>query len=105
MIGKLFLLTTMVIQFSVPSSYNRFLFFLTDFGLQFLIVSFILYALKLFPGLELLLELLESTSSKQHQDGSAALYKLATKGTSLSSTDAAPLSPTPQVLFMSVGGL
>ncbi|XVF21773.1 hypothetical protein REPUB_Repub12eG0118900 [Reevesia pubescens] len=48
-------------------------------------------------GLELLLGLLESTSFKQQQDGSAALYKLATKGTSLSSMDAAPLSPTPQV--------
>ncbi|XVF72407.1 hypothetical protein PTKIN_Ptkin12aG0119100 [Pterospermum kingtungense] len=50
-------------------------------------------------GLELLLGLLESTNSKQQQDGSTALYKLATKGTSLSSTDAAPLSPTPQVVY------
>ncbi|EOX94771.1 ARM repeat protein interacting with ABF2 isoform 4 [Theobroma cacao] len=48
-------------------------------------------------GLELLLGLLESTSFKQQQDGSAALYKLATKGNPLSSADAAPPSPTPQV--------
>ncbi|KAG4168142.1 hypothetical protein ERO13_A12G005100v2 [Gossypium hirsutum] len=48
-------------------------------------------------GLELLLGLLESKSFKQQKDGSEALYKLATKGTSLSSVDAAPVSPTPQV--------
>ncbi|XVF32582.1 hypothetical protein REPUB_Repub17cG0094500 [Reevesia pubescens] len=48
-------------------------------------------------GLELLLGLLESTNFKLQQDGSTALYKLATKGSSLSSVDAAPLSPTPQV--------
>ncbi|KAE8665440.1 ARM REPEAT PROTEIN INTERACTING WITH ABF2 [Hibiscus syriacus] len=48
-------------------------------------------------GLELLLGLLESKSFKQQQAGSEAMYKLATKGTSLSSVDAAPLSPTPQV--------
>ncbi|KAK5774312.1 hypothetical protein PVK06_042167 [Gossypium arboreum] len=48
-------------------------------------------------GLELLLGLLECKSFKQQKDGSEALYKLATKGTSLSSVDAAPVSPTPQV--------
>ncbi|KAK8509913.1 hypothetical protein V6N13_093751 [Hibiscus sabdariffa] len=48
-------------------------------------------------GLELLLGLLESKSCKQQQAGSEALYKLATKGTSLSSVEAAPLSPTSQV--------
>ncbi|XP_059438163.1 ARM REPEAT PROTEIN INTERACTING WITH ABF2-like [Corylus avellana] len=48
-------------------------------------------------GLELLLELLESTSLKQQHDGSMALYKLATKATSLSPVDAAPPSPNPQV--------
>ncbi|KAB1997149.1 hypothetical protein ES319_D12G005100v1 [Gossypium barbadense] len=42
-------------------------------------------------GLELLLGLLESKSFKQQKDGSEALYKLATKGTSLSSVDAAPV--------------
>ncbi|MBA0804273.1 hypothetical protein Gohar_003867 [Gossypium harknessii] len=47
--------------------------------------------------LELLLGLLESKSFKQQKDGSEALYKLATKGTSLSSVDAAPVSPTAQV--------
>ncbi|XP_034689837.1 ARM REPEAT PROTEIN INTERACTING WITH ABF2-like isoform X2 [Vitis riparia] len=48
-------------------------------------------------GLELLLELLESTSVKHQQDASVALYKLANKATSLCVVDAAPLSPTPQV--------
>ncbi|KAJ7977400.1 ARM repeat protein interacting with ABF2 [Quillaja saponaria] len=48
-------------------------------------------------GLELLLGLLESTSLKQKKDVSVALYKLATKSTSLSPVDAAPPSPTPQV--------
>ncbi|XP_059660501.1 ARM REPEAT PROTEIN INTERACTING WITH ABF2-like [Cornus florida] len=48
-------------------------------------------------GLELLLELLESTNLKQQRDGSAALYKLANKATLLSPVDAAPPSPTPQV--------
>ncbi|KAH7838483.1 hypothetical protein Vadar_027115 [Vaccinium darrowii] len=48
-------------------------------------------------GLELLLELLESTNMKQQQDVSVALYKLATKASSLSPMDAAPPSPTPQV--------
>ncbi|XP_075640987.1 ARM REPEAT PROTEIN INTERACTING WITH ABF2-like [Castanea sativa] len=48
-------------------------------------------------GLELMLELLQSTSLKQKQDGSGALYKLATKATSLSPVDAAPPSPNPQV--------
>ncbi|RVX20942.1 ARM repeat protein interacting with ABF2 [Vitis vinifera] len=47
--------------------------------------------------LELLLELLESTSVKHQQDASVALYKLANKATSLCVVDAAPLSPTPQV--------
>ncbi|PSS06379.1 ARM REPEAT PROTEIN INTERACTING WITH like [Actinidia chinensis var. chinensis] len=48
-------------------------------------------------GLELLLELLQSTNLKQQQDASEALYKLATKASSLSPVDAAPPSPTPQV--------
>ncbi|XVE73134.1 hypothetical protein DITRI_Ditri11bG0093200 [Diplodiscus trichospermus] len=48
-------------------------------------------------GLELLLGLLESASFKLQQDGSVAMYKLATKGTSLSCADAAPPSPNPQV--------
>ncbi|KAL7200680.1 hypothetical protein ACSBR1_032580 [Camellia fascicularis] len=48
-------------------------------------------------GLELLLELLESTTMKHQRDGSKALYKLATKVNSVSPVDAAPPSPTPQV--------
>ncbi|XP_028087038.1 ARM REPEAT PROTEIN INTERACTING WITH ABF2-like isoform X1 [Camellia sinensis] len=48
-------------------------------------------------GLELLLELLESTTMKHQRDGSMALYKLATKVNSVSPVDAAPPSPTPQV--------
>ena len=49
------------------------------------------------PGLDLLLDLLISMSSKHQQDGSAALYKLANKAAALSPMDAAPPSPTPQV--------
>ncbi|KAL0548268.1 hypothetical protein IC582_012716 [Cucumis melo] len=48
-------------------------------------------------GLELLLGLLGSSSLKQQLDGAVALYKLANKATTLSSVDAAPPSPTPQV--------
>ncbi|KAL6968320.1 hypothetical protein U1Q18_034124 [Sarracenia purpurea var. burkii] len=48
-------------------------------------------------GLELLLELLDSTNAKQQRDSSVALYKLATKPSSLSPVDTAPPSPTPQV--------
>ncbi|GMN48799.1 hypothetical protein TIFTF001_017961 [Ficus carica] len=48
-------------------------------------------------GLELLLQLLESTNLKQQRDASLALHKLATKVFSLSSEDAAPSSPTQQV--------
>ncbi|XVF38170.1 hypothetical protein REPUB_Repub20aG0077300 [Reevesia pubescens] len=48
-------------------------------------------------GLELLLGLLGSTSSKQQLDGAVALYKLANKAMTLSPMDAAPPSPTPQV--------
>ncbi|XP_059300908.1 ARM REPEAT PROTEIN INTERACTING WITH ABF2-like isoform X1 [Lycium ferocissimum] len=48
-------------------------------------------------GLELLLELLESTNLKHERDGSVALCKLANKASSLSPVDAAPPSPTPQV--------
>uniref|UniRef100_A0A3Q7H5S6 BTB domain-containing protein n=1 Tax=Solanum lycopersicum TaxID=4081 RepID=A0A3Q7H5S6_SOLLC len=48
-------------------------------------------------GLELLLELLESTNLKHQRDGSVALCKLANKASSLSPVDAAPPSPTPQV--------
>ncbi|KAE8703724.1 ARM REPEAT PROTEIN INTERACTING WITH ABF2 [Hibiscus syriacus] len=43
------------------------------------------------------LTLAHLSASGPVQDGSEALYKLATKGISLSSVDAAPLSPTPQV--------
>uniref|UniRef100_A0A7N0SYL5 BTB domain-containing protein n=1 Tax=Kalanchoe fedtschenkoi TaxID=63787 RepID=A0A7N0SYL5_KALFE len=50
-----------------------------------------------YHGLDLLLGLLCSTNSKQQLDGSAALYKLATKATALSTIDAAPPSPIPQV--------
>ncbi|CAN6346934.1 unnamed protein product, partial [Urochloa humidicola] len=48
-------------------------------------------------GLDLLLDLLISMSSKHQQDGSSALYKLANKAAALSPMDAAPPSPTPQV--------
>ncbi|PHT46975.1 hypothetical protein CQW23_16133 [Capsicum baccatum] len=48
-------------------------------------------------GLELLLELLESTNMKHQRDGSVALCQLANKTSSLSPVDAAPPSPTPQV--------
>ncbi|GLT52748.1 hypothetical protein SLA2020_260700 [Shorea laevis] len=48
-------------------------------------------------GLELLLGLIESASLKQQKDGSIALYKLATKATSLLPMDTAPQSPIPQV--------
>ncbi|KAM1001479.1 hypothetical protein ACFX15_007654 [Malus domestica] len=48
-------------------------------------------------GLELLLGLLKSLQYKEKHDGSLALYKLATKVTSLARMDAAPPSPSPQV--------
>lgn len=48
-------------------------------------------------GLELLLELFDSTNLKHKRDGSAALCKLANKASSLSQVDAAPPSPVPQV--------
>ncbi|KAL0419900.1 UNVERIFIED_CONTAM: arm repeat protein interacting with a [Sesamum radiatum] len=48
-------------------------------------------------GLELLLELLESTDSKHQRDSSMALCTLASKASLLSSMDAAPPSPIPQV--------
>ncbi|XP_020233914.1 ARM REPEAT PROTEIN INTERACTING WITH ABF2 [Cajanus cajan] len=48
-------------------------------------------------GLELLLGLLGSSSSKQQLDGAVALCKLANKASTLSPVDAAPPSPTPQV--------
>ncbi|GAA0167258.1 hypothetical protein LIER_22231 [Lithospermum erythrorhizon] len=48
-------------------------------------------------GLELLLDLLESSIVKEQRDGSEALFKLAKKASSLSPVDAAPPSPTPQV--------
>ncbi|XP_027351055.1 ARM REPEAT PROTEIN INTERACTING WITH ABF2-like [Abrus precatorius] len=47
-------------------------------------------------GLELLLQLLESSNVKQKGDASAALHILATKSRSVS-VDAAPTSPTPQM--------
>lgn len=58
------------------------------------------YSLVFPAGLELLLGLLESTSVKQREESSVALYKLATKATSLSPMDAAPPSPTQQVCFL-----
>uniref|UniRef100_A0A6N2KM75 BTB domain-containing protein n=1 Tax=Salix viminalis TaxID=40686 RepID=A0A6N2KM75_SALVM len=48
-------------------------------------------------GLDLLLGLLESGSVKLQCDGSVALYRLATKASSVFPVDAAPLSPTSQV--------
>ncbi|KAK9726108.1 hypothetical protein RND81_05G190800 [Saponaria officinalis] len=48
-------------------------------------------------GLELLLELLGSSAIKHQQAGSMALYKMASKVSTLSPVDAAPPSPTPQV--------
>ncbi|XP_068489941.1 ARM REPEAT PROTEIN INTERACTING WITH ABF2-like isoform X2 [Phaseolus vulgaris] len=48
-------------------------------------------------GLELLIGLLGSSSSKQQLDGAVALCKLANKASTLSPIDAPPLSPTPQV--------
>ncbi|KAL5561677.1 hypothetical protein UlMin_031424 [Ulmus minor] len=48
-------------------------------------------------GLDLLLGLLESPNLKQQEDASLALHKLATKASSVSPVDAAPLSPTSQV--------
>ncbi|KAL5139892.1 ARM REPEAT PROTEIN INTERACTING WITH ABF2 [Glycine soja] len=48
-------------------------------------------------GLELLIGLLGSSSSKQQLDGAVALCKLADKASTLSPVDAAPPSPTPQV--------
>ncbi|KAK6164672.1 hypothetical protein DH2020_001536 [Rehmannia glutinosa] len=48
-------------------------------------------------GLDLLLELLESTCSKHQKDSSMALCRLANKASSLSPMDAAPPSPIPQV--------
>ncbi|XP_047333820.1 ARM REPEAT PROTEIN INTERACTING WITH ABF2 [Impatiens glandulifera] len=48
-------------------------------------------------GLDLLLDLFESTTFKQQRDASVALYKLATKPCSISPVDAAPPSPIPQV--------
>lgn len=72
-------------------------FFLFFLPLPVAIFNCSLGSCQIIPGLELLLGLLESKSFKQQKDGSEALYKLATKGTSLSSVDAAPVSPTPQV--------
>ncbi|CAI9768752.1 unnamed protein product [Fraxinus pennsylvanica] len=48
-------------------------------------------------GLELILEILESTNLKYQRDSSLALCKVASKASSLSPVDAAPPSPTPQV--------
>ncbi|KAF7851445.1 hypothetical protein BT93_L3873 [Corymbia citriodora subsp. variegata] len=48
-------------------------------------------------GLDLLVNLLISSSSRQQLDGAVALFKLANKAMSLSPIDAAPPSPTPQV--------
>jgi len=103
MIEKLFLLIAMVIMFHIFSSIVLFLafrftslvLFLWDFQVLTFCCTYIFSA-----GLELLLELLQSTSLKQKQDGSGALYKLATKATSLSPVDAAPPSPNPQVISL-----
>ena len=51
-------------------------------------------------GLALLLELLESTDAKHQRDSSMALCRLANKASSLSSIDAAPPSPIPQVTML-----
>ncbi|GAU43444.1 hypothetical protein TSUD_335070, partial [Trifolium subterraneum] len=48
-------------------------------------------------GLELLLELLQSTNQKQKGEASAALHAMAAKGMCASILDPAPTSPTPQV--------
>ncbi|KAI5426685.1 hypothetical protein KIW84_032206, partial [Lathyrus oleraceus] len=48
-------------------------------------------------GLELLLDLLESTIKKQKREASAALHTMATKGIGASIVDLAPTSPTSQV--------
>ncbi|KAG6382957.1 hypothetical protein SASPL_157310 [Salvia splendens] len=53
-------------------------------------------------GLALLLQLLESTDAKHQRDSSMALCRLANKASSLSSIDAAPPSPIPQIFFVSV---
>ena len=53
-------------------------------------------------GLELLLGLLKSTSTKQQHDGAVALCKLAHKAMTLSSVDAAPPSPISQVTSFSL---
>lgn len=52
-----------------------------------------------YAGLDVLLGLLNSSNSKQQEDGFVALFKLANKAMTLSPMDAAPLSPTPQVCF------
>lgn len=54
------------------------------------------YAAK-FSGLELLLNLLQSTNPKQKGDASAALHTMAMKDMCSSIVDPAPTSPTPQV--------
>ncbi|WJX78824.1 hypothetical protein P8452_62008 [Trifolium repens] len=48
-------------------------------------------------GLELLLELLQSTNQKQKGEASAALHAMAAKGMRASIRNPAPTSPTPQV--------
>ncbi|ERN12670.1 ARM REPEAT PROTEIN INTERACTING WITH ABF2 [Amborella trichopoda] len=48
-------------------------------------------------GLEVLLNMLDSTDSKMQQDSAVALYTLANKAMALFPMDAAPPSPTPQV--------
>jgi hypothetical protein len=103
MIEKIFLLIKMVLIFDMFSSIVFLAFGLTSlvpflWVFQDLISFCCMYIFS--AGLELLLELLESTSLKQKHDGSEALYKLATKATSLSPVDAAPLSPNPQVLSL-----
>lgn len=54
-------------------------------------------------GLALLLELLESTDSKHQRDSSMALCTLASKASLLSSMNAPPPSPIPQVIFCNFG--
>ncbi|XP_010527659.1 PREDICTED: ARMADILLO BTB ARABIDOPSIS PROTEIN 1 [Tarenaya hassleriana] len=50
-------------------------------------------------GLELLLELLDSTNIEQHKTSAASLYKLVTKAASSAPDNAAPSSPTQHVFL------
>ena len=55
----------------------------------------------LWTGMEVLLEMLSAFVIPKHQrDGSLALCTLAKKANALSPIDAAPLPPTPQVVWL-----